>query len=257
MASLWAVMELFCFLRMGGTVASVTVLPLLAEEDVAISTPPAPHWTGRTAQHRAAERVLPSVATFEVCNARCEREDDRQRLLACVESGFGSHEPFNKLIVSVLSRIHIDAQPPPTAIQAVRILGRWRAISKGRVGREELSIPWVRRQRAWSSPSKHTPVKHSAKVHPSSQVVLAPPSCNPTSVLELVARGSSPNLRVEAPLEGPGDVNAEPRTALAMVLLPGLRLLRLLVSVFPLSSSHPNRDDRSVSSGTRSGTSAP
>ena len=37
-------------------------------------------------------------AQFDVANARCARKEDTQKLLACIEMGFGTYAPFNQLV---------------------------------------------------------------------------------------------------------------------------------------------------------------
>ena len=52
------------------------------------------------AAHAAFEEaaVLQQFTTFDVANARCFREEERQKILGIIESGFGSCEAFSALV---------------------------------------------------------------------------------------------------------------------------------------------------------------
>ena len=70
---LWCVVELFCFLKNGGDIDRVTVLPVVeasneADEAAADAT-------------RALQREL---GRFSVQRARCSQERDTQKLLGCI-----------------------------------------------------------------------------------------------------------------------------------------------------------------------------
>jgi len=53
--------------------------------------------------------------SFDVETARCAKEEDTQRLLACIELGFGSYAPFNKLIRETFGE---RLQEPPLSIRS-------------------------------------------------------------------------------------------------------------------------------------------
>ena len=72
---LWCVIELHTWCVMGGDLARVSVLPV------------AP-----------AAELHASFARFRVENADCFVADDKARLLAVIESGFGTHDAFSALI---------------------------------------------------------------------------------------------------------------------------------------------------------------
>lgn len=73
---LWCVVEVFTFTRMGGELDRVDVVPL---GDGALF-----------------------FEQFSVQAAKCFLAEDKGRLLAAIESAFGSHEPFNALVRSLL-----------------------------------------------------------------------------------------------------------------------------------------------------------
>mgnify|MGYP007125167499 CR=1 FL=1 len=68
-------MELFCFLRMGGSPDRVVVLPVLEEDEAAL---------GPADSAQAIDRFKADVAKFDVAIARCAIEEDTQRLLSCI-----------------------------------------------------------------------------------------------------------------------------------------------------------------------------
>ena len=84
---LWCVIEIFCFLRMGGSRDRITVVPVLDATD-----------DGDTGLEAATAAAMARFALFDVANARCAMVEDTQRLLACIEMGFGKYEPFNQLV---------------------------------------------------------------------------------------------------------------------------------------------------------------
>jgi len=89
---LWTVMELFIFLRMGGDVERVIIRPVLSPEDLNAS------------QVSLENRARARFEEFDVRNARCSKAADRQRLLTCIEAGFGAHTPFNEMVKRILSK---------------------------------------------------------------------------------------------------------------------------------------------------------
>ena len=80
---LWCVMELFCFLRMGGSPSRVTVVPVLG---------------GTTSTTATEDQFKAHLARFDVARAQCAKDGDTQRLLACIEVGFGTYVSFNEFI---------------------------------------------------------------------------------------------------------------------------------------------------------------
>ena len=75
-------MEMFVFLRTGGQRESMVVRILAEGDDL---------------YHR--------LERFDAGKARCRLDDDRQKLLAIIEAGFGTFAPFNALV----QRIFADA----------------------------------------------------------------------------------------------------------------------------------------------------
>ena len=78
---LWTVIELFCFLRMGGSVDRVIVLPVGG---------------------MSGDAARAQFDKFDVKHAQCAKDEDTQRLLACIEAGFGAHGPFNEMVRRIL-----------------------------------------------------------------------------------------------------------------------------------------------------------
>ena len=70
-------MEVFIFLKMGGSIQRITIVPI----DVADST--------------EARKLF---ADADVSKCKCFLEEDRQRLLGIVERGFGDFDTFNQMI---------------------------------------------------------------------------------------------------------------------------------------------------------------
>ena len=78
---LWCVMEIFTFLRMGGERERIE-LKLIANPGQ---------------DQAAAKRELAAqLGTFNASKAQCYKQEDRQRLLAVIEAGFGDFDEFNK-----------------------------------------------------------------------------------------------------------------------------------------------------------------
>ena len=72
---LWCIMEVFVFLKMGGSVQRITIIPIELKDE-------------KTAKAKFEE--------VDVSKCKCYLEKDRQKLLGIVEKGFGSYEAFNK-----------------------------------------------------------------------------------------------------------------------------------------------------------------
>ena len=78
---LWCVMEIFTFMRMGGAMERIE-LRLIANPG----------------QNQAAAKMelAAQLATFDAAKAECFKQEDRQRLLAVIEAGFGNFDDFNR-----------------------------------------------------------------------------------------------------------------------------------------------------------------
>jgi len=86
---LWCVVELYTFLKMGGSLERVQVVGLVGAE------------AGGQGDARAALRE--SFATFAARNAECFKSEDRERLLGVIEAGFGLLDDFDLLVRHLLS----------------------------------------------------------------------------------------------------------------------------------------------------------
>ena len=82
------VMELFVYLRMGGSRDKVIVK--LLDTDGA--------------------NLPQALSKFNAANARCYLDADRQKLLAVVESSFGTFQPFNKLVRQIMRQKLTESQ---------------------------------------------------------------------------------------------------------------------------------------------------
>ena len=78
---LWCVVELFTFLRMGGSPENIVVYRL-----------------GGSAKLREA------LTKFDGLKAKCYFPRDREKLLAVVEAGYGDMQPFNKQVRHILDK---------------------------------------------------------------------------------------------------------------------------------------------------------
>ena len=85
-------MELFVFLRMGGR-----------RDDIAVRL------------LEGGDALVRQLARFDASKAQCFLNRDRQRLLAVIESSFGTCQPFNKLVRAVFS--NKIAAPPAGAVR--------------------------------------------------------------------------------------------------------------------------------------------
>ena len=77
---LWCVIELFTWLRMGGRLDRIVVLPFGA------------------GQEQTEAEALRAFADFDARRASCYVDNERQHLLGVIEGGFGTLEAFNALI---------------------------------------------------------------------------------------------------------------------------------------------------------------
>lgn len=91
---LWCVLEIFVFLRMGGTHERLHVYSLGGKE---------------------VERALLS---FDALKAQCFLKGDRERLLGVIEAAFGDCKPFNKLVRGILTHKGEASQPQGSDLEA-------------------------------------------------------------------------------------------------------------------------------------------
>ncbi|GMH52717.1 hypothetical protein TrRE_jg67, partial [Triparma retinervis] len=79
---LWCIMEVFTFLKMGGSPERVVVIPVGLGKDEAKA----------------------SFDQIDVCLCKCYNENDKQKLFAIIEQGFGTFLEFNLIVRSVFSQ---------------------------------------------------------------------------------------------------------------------------------------------------------
>lgn len=77
---LWCIIEVFTFLKMGGSIDRITLIPIDVDEKKDVKT------------------LFDDV---DVSTSRCYKEDDRQRLLGIVQTGFGNFDQFNTIVRDV------------------------------------------------------------------------------------------------------------------------------------------------------------
>ena len=109
---LWCVIEVFTFLFMGGDASRIKILPIAAAH---VPDEPAATAPGRSLGDDAhsdsagsssefdveRQTVIDAFASFDARNCSCFIEEDRQRLLGVIESGFGSMAAFNESVRSI------------------------------------------------------------------------------------------------------------------------------------------------------------
>ena len=88
------VMEIFTFLNMGGDLSRVTVVPLATDQVVSAASE-----SGSTVR----EVLTAQFAQFDAEKAECYLPEDKQRLLAVIESAFGDFGHFNELVRAVFA----------------------------------------------------------------------------------------------------------------------------------------------------------
>ena len=86
---LWCALELFVFVQMGG---------LKDDIDIRLAVPA--HGTGDE-RATAVHSIVSSLSTFDAAKAQCYLNRDRQRILATIETAFGSTVPFSKLVRAI------------------------------------------------------------------------------------------------------------------------------------------------------------
>ena len=94
---LWAIMEVFTFLRMGGDVSRIVLLPIEGDTQEAAHlapTPPAVLYT----------RTLQRFRTFDVRNSTCFLPQERERLVSCIEAAFGDCRNFNGMVQRIFGQ---------------------------------------------------------------------------------------------------------------------------------------------------------
>ena len=99
---LWCVMEIFTFLFMGGKLERIEIHALSASDDA--PTSPA---DGRRSSLSSLKQQF---ATFDAAKAQCFLPQDKHRLLAVVEAGYGDFQQFNTCVRTAFAE-RLDAPP--------------------------------------------------------------------------------------------------------------------------------------------------
>ena len=84
---LWCIMELFTFLWMGGSLSRITVKPIGTGM----------HRSEGELRREQTELTRSLLHEFDVANATCFKQEERQRLLGVIEAAFGDFAAFNRL----------------------------------------------------------------------------------------------------------------------------------------------------------------
>jgi hypothetical protein len=100
---LWCLMELFTFVKMGGSAANVTVVPLVGGSSAEASGHHARVALSSEATFKA--EVAQLFSGFDANRAQCFVQSERQRLLGIIEAGFGSIHDFNATVRDILAGI--------------------------------------------------------------------------------------------------------------------------------------------------------
>ena len=96
---LWCIMEIFCFVTMGGSPENIKVLALKdngLSPELAAAGPADSRL--RSARMSVTSSFRKDLRQFRLDDARCMLEDDRDRMLGVIESAFGDHVHFNTLV---------------------------------------------------------------------------------------------------------------------------------------------------------------
>lgn len=93
-----SVMEVFTFVRMGGDQRRILVLPT---------------------EGRSRAECIADFRKFDVRKAECSVVEDQDRLLAIIESGFGSFDIFNNLVREIFPQ-RVSNVVDIKALQALR-----------------------------------------------------------------------------------------------------------------------------------------
>ena len=93
-------MEVFVFLKMGGSVQRITIIPIELRDE-------------KTAREKFEE--------VDVSECKCYVDKDRQKLLGIVEKGFGSYEAFNKAFRNVFDQRISTIISPKNMVSTTRV----------------------------------------------------------------------------------------------------------------------------------------
>jgi hypothetical protein len=92
---IWCVMEIFTFLRMGGTQEKLQVRPVHETRD---GQGPTGAWGPSASDDELLSLALEHFRAFDVAECRCFDEGQLQHLLGVIELGFSSFDMFNSLV---------------------------------------------------------------------------------------------------------------------------------------------------------------
>ena len=126
-------MEIFTFLKSGAPLSSLTCLHIDGGEE------PTTAAVGDAQDIRSQHmRLAMRFATFDVSKAKCFKEEERQRLLAVIESAFGSAHVFNSLIRGL---IQLDAAPTQTRKASCRTRAGSMSVNVSDIEQRQHSAP--------------------------------------------------------------------------------------------------------------------
>lgn len=123
---LWCVIEIFTFLRMGGCLERLALMPIGSATE---------------SPEEAEVSVLRRFETFDAASAKCFNEAERQHLLAGLETGFGSLQQFNNLIANVFAHARSRATGTVVSDEASRFnAGNIRILSNSSIRHNEVVV---------------------------------------------------------------------------------------------------------------------
>ena len=88
-------MEIFTFLRLGATSNRLELIPI-ADDAAHVAASDAP--SEASGDSELLGHALDRFRSFDVGRSKCFDEAQRQHLLGCIESGFGSFDVFNSIV---------------------------------------------------------------------------------------------------------------------------------------------------------------
>ncbi|EOD10648.1 hypothetical protein EMIHUDRAFT_465198 [Emiliania huxleyi CCMP1516] len=89
---LWCVLEIFCFLSLGGTVSRISVL----------------HLADKGASSGFGGEL--DASNFKLAQTACAYRKDRDRILAVIEATYGYNKPFDRLVRKLLSTERVSTE---------------------------------------------------------------------------------------------------------------------------------------------------
>lgn len=102
---MWCLIELFTWVRMGGAIEKIDVIPLMANTSSSRALSEANSWFRSNLRQSTLKRVGPAdhgildqLLAIDAKRSKCFIEHERQRLLAIIESGCGGIDTFNEMV---------------------------------------------------------------------------------------------------------------------------------------------------------------